>query len=590
MIKQLYILCILLMANAYVLNAQTFPFVREWGTYYGNNANMKDAVVDDFGNIYIASSIDIESIGAENYATPNAHQAIPGGGISDVLLTKFSPEGAVLWSTYYGGEMDESPTFLTLDENNNVYVAGETNSSIGIATENAYQTVKITTTNETEVNTAGFLAKFSSDGTLLYGTYYDGEKDDSIKAINVKNNTIYIIGETASTTNITTTGSYQPNFTGIDPQQRYTFIVKFNGQFQRIWGTYYGIDNGFASSGVFCLDNDENIYISGSVSQFGDDNNYYASSDNVYQLQNHGNIDLYITKFDTYGNRVWSTYFGDNKLDAAMDIIYHDNHIFLSGYSYSRNISIGNNVHQTERKGSFDDFLLKMDINGQPVWATYFGGVNNTTDSAKTTKLSKDLNGSVWMAGLTTDETDIATSGSYQTILNNGSNTLTSDSYFAKFNANGTLAFASYYGGEDTEREASKVLSLPNGSGFYITGTTKSTTAIATESAIQSTLYGETTLFLGKFILENLNVNTYLSNTLKLYPNPTQKQITIKSNKRKILKLTIYNTQGKLVHEVNTVYTNQLINLPKLSAGHYFLIATVIDTLEKQTFKLLINN
>ena len=77
----------------------------------------------------------------------------------DALITKFSPSGERLWSTYLGGSDEETVTALATDSNGDIYVSGSTMSSDFPFTQ--------TTTRDG----SGYLAKISSDGTrLLYAT------------------------------------------------------------------------------------------------------------------------------------------------------------------------------------------------------------------------------------------------------------------------------------------------------------------------------------------------------------------------------------------------------------------------------------
>lgn len=60
-------------------------------------------------------------------------QPVFGGGSSDAVITQFSKEGDLLWSTYYGGSGDENnkapinTCYTAVDDLNNVYIAGYTN-------------------------------------------------------------------------------------------------------------------------------------------------------------------------------------------------------------------------------------------------------------------------------------------------------------------------------------------------------------------------------------------------------------------------------------------------------------------------------
>jgi predicted SpoU family rRNA methylase len=560
--------------------AQTFPYIRDWGTYYGNsNTLFRDAVVDSAGNMYVLSNISENSSNDNgNYTTPNAHQTIYGGGIRDLFITKFTSSGILLWATYYGGEGDEYPSNIVLKNDDTIFIVGSTNSTTNIATSAGFQTTMVEN-NGIDVNeSAGFIAKFSSDGELLYSTYYDGEREDYISSIVVSDSNFYIYGQTNSSSYISTPNSFQPTFIGTS-EQPYLFIAKFTDAGERLWSTYYGAEISddaeifnLLEIGTMDIDENENIYFAGTVT---DDTGYYASSNDVSQPQNNGNLDTFISKFDTNGNRIWSTYYGGTSVDVAMRLAVNNN-IYLSGYTYSDNISIGN-VHQTQRMGASDDFLLKMDLDGQPIWATYFGGIGSAGGRSYVTFGEGD---SVWLTGLTYSMDGIATAGAFQTSLNLGVSTQYKDAYFARFNNSGQLDFASYYGGEKNEISDAKTIPFGNDY-FYIVGSSSSLNGIATQGALQETVISDNfdgsfeTLFVGKFKpKDDLGVNSFNTNTLTLWPNPSAGVITLTSTKDTYFNLKCYDVHGRLVKRKPHLRTNTPINLHYLSSGIYFLEIT----------------
>lgn len=101
------------------------------GTYFsqGGSAGYYDneeghgIAVDNDGNIYVTGFTD-----SADFPTLNAFDAIYGGG-GDVFVTKFSPEGQILWSTYLGGSNPEQGFAIAIDSAGNVYTGGTTDSS-----------------------------------------------------------------------------------------------------------------------------------------------------------------------------------------------------------------------------------------------------------------------------------------------------------------------------------------------------------------------------------------------------------------------------------------------------------------------------
>jgi len=202
--------------------------VRQWGTYYGGPGDdwFGHFCLDTAGDLYLPGSSS--STTGTVIATPGTHQPNYGGGIHDAFLAKFSSAGNRLWCTYYGGSGDDIAYNLSLDANSNVYLSGHTSTSSGtsIATECTYQYVYGGGASD------AFLAKFTSSGTRLWGTYYGGtgREDDfwAVDNISDSQGNVYLCGTTTSPTGtvIASGSSHQPLFSGGISD---AFLVKFNG-------------------------------------------------------------------------------------------------------------------------------------------------------------------------------------------------------------------------------------------------------------------------------------------------------------------------------------------------------------------------
>ena len=105
--------------------------------------------------------------------TVGAIQSTFQGGETDICLIKLSPDGRNrIWATYLGGSGNEQPHSLVVDTQNNLYLAGRTNSpntntgfpviGNGTLAGNGYDIV---------------VAKINSTGTVLLGSRKIGGKD-----------------------------------------------------------------------------------------------------------------------------------------------------------------------------------------------------------------------------------------------------------------------------------------------------------------------------------------------------------------------------------------------------------------------------
>src|SRR5690606_10113360 len=126
---------------------------------------------DSDNNVYFVGITTVE----DAIATPGSFQpnhGAPGGFlVIQGLLVKFDPNGQRLWGTYYGGTASDQLSSCTVDEDDNIYVAGAS-SSIGMATVGSFQDTKGISSN-------AILAKFDGSGTRLWATYYGGNSASS---------------------------------------------------------------------------------------------------------------------------------------------------------------------------------------------------------------------------------------------------------------------------------------------------------------------------------------------------------------------------------------------------------------------------
>ncbi|HRP89692.1 MAG TPA: T9SS type A sorting domain-containing protein [Edaphocola sp.] len=322
---------------------------RIWGTYYdmapfsppeiGTVQTHWRTSFDATGNIYLVGS----STKTQGISTTGSYQEqkdttrIPISSLpyslwplsSDAFIVKFDSTGQRIWGTYYGGEHKDYATAVYAEQSGNIIVAGLT---LGPLFSSASTFVTPGTFLDTlEFGSGSFLAKFDSSGNRLWGTVIGGNNSTYIQNINedVQGN-IYIYGSTWSTTNIGTTGSYQPILQGMSD----AFIMKFNSMGQRIWGTYFGGSNmetnpnndyfgsaSFTNSSLIIGSKNEALYISGSTESASN----IATDCSYPTTQAQGG---YIAKFDTAGQLLMGSYYDVPISDISLDT--RDNIYFSS--------------------------------------------------------------------------------------------------------------------------------------------------------------------------------------------------------------------------------------------------------------------
>jgi hypothetical protein len=135
------------------------------------------------------------------------------------------------------------------------------------------------------------------------------------------------------------------------------------------WGTYLGGDLDDKARSVI-VDRDNKVIICGETISFN-----FPVTAGAQQGTRGGLLDAYISKFDEYGNLLWSTYYGGDSTDYANDLtIDNINNLYIAGHTFSKAWPVTPGAHQTIFSGDDDGTILSLDKNGARRWATYYGG------------------------------------------------------------------------------------------------------------------------------------------------------------------------------------------------------------------------
>ena len=99
-----------------------------YSTYHGsvtdNNDFVEDLNVDSVGNTYVVGKTR-----GSDFPVLNAYQPALNG-VSDAFLSKLSPSGTLLYSTYFGGNFEEDAGDVDVDNQGNAFITGVALSTI----------------------------------------------------------------------------------------------------------------------------------------------------------------------------------------------------------------------------------------------------------------------------------------------------------------------------------------------------------------------------------------------------------------------------------------------------------------------------
>jgi uncharacterized protein (TIGR02145 family) len=439
--------------------------IRLWGTYYGgaNEDWQGHCAADKYGNVFLAGG----TLSTNNIASAGAYQGILAGNY-DCFLAKFSAAGQRLWGTYIGGPGWDDLRSCVVDKSGNIYISGDTQSTSGIASPGAHQTV-FGGGNDC------FIEKFNQAGNRIWGTYYGGDTLDYYGVVTVDyNGNVFLTGETYSDTGIATPGSYQPNRYNTSQD---AFLAKFDSNGVRQWGTYYGGES--VEEGSSCTsDISGNVYFGGGTTSLTN-----IASPGAFQSSYGGGFeDGFLAKFTTTGQRLWATYYGGSDMEEGFGCASDSaGSIYMVGWTKSPNgIASPGCFQPVYAGGGGDAFIVKFDSLGQRIYGTYYGGPGIDYAFGCTIGWNNDL----FVVGWTTSPTNISTPDSYQPNINGIG---IGDGMLVKFNADGQRQWGTYYGG--SEPEEINNISYVRDDTLYVAGQTYSSDKIASPNAWQP-LYG----------------------------------------------------------------------------------------------------
>ena len=326
-----------------------------YSTYLGSPAGAspgRDAgaaiAVDASGNAYVTG------YAGDGFPLLNPVQPTFGGGLSDVFVTKLSPGGALVFSTYLGGNTQDQGAATAIDASSNVYIAGSTFST-------NYPTV-----NPLYTDGAAFVTKLNAAGNAVaYSTRIHGTRDASGIAVDGSGNA-YLSGSTTAA-DFPTVNAFQPTFGGGTCSGNAcfdAFVMKLNAAGSAVlYSTYLGGNNNDAAADI-AVDTSGNAYVVGSTSSGN-----FPTLD-ALQTTLRGVGDGFVSKLDASGALVYSTYIGGSDVQFSPTVVGDPDSVsgialdgkgnaFIVGSTASTDFPTAN-AFQASPGGGYDVFIAKI--------------------------------------------------------------------------------------------------------------------------------------------------------------------------------------------------------------------------------------
>lgn len=284
------------------------------GTHGGD---VKYITTDKSNNILVLSqfsgTIDFDPSGSTSNLTSN--------GGTDMFIQKLDANGGFIWAKNIGGIGNDSYSRgIKANMDNDVYVVGAFQDSVDFdPSGGVYKSYS-------NGNIDGFVVKLDSMGTFEWNATFGSTLWDIVKGFDLDvNNNVYLTGFFEGTVDFDPgVGSVTLSSSGFED----AFILKLNNSGDFVW--VKSIQSNSSDEGTaLSVDVNGDLYVGGNFSGTSTDLDPGAG---VYNVNNNGSTDIFITKLNTNGEFVWGRSVGGTNNDRC-DYIGLDvsNNIYISG-------------------------------------------------------------------------------------------------------------------------------------------------------------------------------------------------------------------------------------------------------------------
>jgi hypothetical protein len=357
---------------------------------------------------------------------PTTANAIASSGSGQDFVAELNPTGStLLYATYLPGTLNFGFTLgfsgaIAVDSAGNIDVAGAAGPGLPV-TPGAFQTAYLGGTGGNNAFFAKINPTLSGSASLLYVTYLGGSGgDDQASGIALDpSGNAYVTGFTYSTNFPTTSGAFQPTYSGGGGD---AFVAKFNpalsGAASLVYSTYLGgsgldgyqVPTGGAVemaqiNGAIAVDSAGDAYVTGSTSSSN-----FPTTPGAFQVHSsfgknggYGSpSDAFVTKLNATGTAlVYSTYLGGGSKSQSLGTsiaLDANGDAYLTGWTNSTSFPTQNPL-QAANSGGYDAFVTALNPSGSGLlFSSYLGATGGVSGGDGGGSIALDPQGNVYVA------------------------------------------------------------------------------------------------------------------------------------------------------------------------------------------------
>lgn len=413
-------------------------------------------IIDSSGNIYVAgnyiNTVDFDpGPSVFNLTTPNNSRS--------GYILKLDSAGKFIWAKSMGGIHDGFDKAIAIDASGNVYMTGSFRGTTDFDPSSA--TFNLTSQGATDV----FVTKLTSNGDFLWAKSMGGKgfENGFALATDAYYNVCIVgrYGDTADFDPGVPTFNLRPKTNSLGSSYD-VFITKLDSAGNFIWAKSVGGPQRDEGHSVV-IDPAGNIYTTGFYRETAD----FNPSSGVFTIKSSiFSQDIFVLKLDSAGDFIWAKSMGGSSTDEAFSIaqdVFGD--VYITGdFKSTADFDPSSSKFNITASGNEDSFILKLDSNGNFIWAKSIRGASANTGRAIIT----DPNGGVYIAGSFIGTVDFDPSSSKSSFTSNHF-----DAYLLKLDINGNYNWAQTLGGNTAVADIAYGVAANAFGDVYLTGSFK---------------------------------------------------------------------------------------------------------------------
>ena len=316
---------------------------------------------DAHGNVYITGVFE----GEGDFDPGDGEFILTSAGNLDIYIVKLTADGDFVWAKNFSGVEYEESNGIGVDTAGNIYVSGYFYDPVDFDPGAA----------EYEMSTAGsgdgFIVKLKNDGSFMWAKSFGGPGFDLATAMRVTaDGDLYITGNFTETADLDPgNGEFNVSVTG-DEGGVYLLHLDSDGNFVK------GVNAGVSINAVYSVgvdvDSEGSAYITG---YFAGDTTFVTPAGNLVMSPTDF-YNSYLAKISPDGFLTWATQLSSNMLSLSYAVAVNSlDEVFVSGY-FNGTLTLGEHSITEDNPGDSQNFIAKLDKNGNFISAQRFGGID----------------------------------------------------------------------------------------------------------------------------------------------------------------------------------------------------------------------